>query len=239
MRRIIDTLAQGKEVEYGFLGIGPGEVLPNEFAGPEWAATRARVKQNGVAKIETVVPDLPAALSGLKPGDLVLKVGDKPIFNRNDLMREIGLVEPGTQVRLKIFRPGQLSEPPREFEQSVEVGKWPVVDEEGIIATIPSREPWCGIVYDYSTARKRFFNASFQVPAGRFTGVRVVGVLPGSLAAAREIQPGDLITRVKNTPVHSPREFAEAVKNATGTVVLRITPADRNAAERQVELKPR
>jgi serine protease Do len=239
MKRIIDTLAQGKEVEYGFLGIEPGEVLPNDFAAPEWAPTAARVKQFGVARIQHVVPDLPAAISGLKDGDLVLKVGDKPIFNRNDLMREIGLVEPGTQALLKIFRPAQLNEPPREFERAVEVGKWPVVDEEGIVATVPSREPWCGIVYDYSTARKRFFNASFQGPSGRFTGVRVVEVRPGTLAAAREVQAGDLITRVKNTPVRSPREFADAVKNATGTVTLRITPSDRNAAERQVKFELR
>jgi S1-C subfamily serine protease len=70
--------------------------------------------------------------------------------------------------------------------------------------------------------------------------VRVVEVRPGSLAAAREIQPGDLITHVKNTPIRSPRDFADAVKNATGTVVLRVsTPSDRNPVERQVEIKPR
>jgi serine protease Do len=240
MKRIIDTLSQGKEVEYGFLGIEPDEVLPAEFAGPEWAPTAARVRQNGVARIKRVVYDLPAQRGGLLDGDLVLKVGSKAIFNQNDLMREIGLAEPGTPVRLKIFRPAQLNEPAREFETSVEVGKWPVVDEEGIVATNPLREPWYGIVYDYSTARKRFFNATSQGPGGKFTGVRVVDVKPGSQAAAREVQPGDLITHVKNTPVRSPREFADAVKNATGTVVLRIaTPSDRNPVERQVEFKPR
>jgi len=239
MKRIIETLAQGKEVEYGFLGIEPDEVLPAEFASLEWAPTAARVKQFGVARIRRVVHDLPAQRGGLQDGDLVLKVGNKPIFNQNDLMREIGLAEPGTPVRLKIFRPAQLNEQAREFETAVEVGKWPVVDEEGIIATNPLREPWCGIVYDYSTARKRFFSSS-QGPFGKFTGVRVVEVRPGSQAAAREIQPGDLITHVKNTPVRSPREFAEAVKNATGTVVLRVsTPSDRNPIERQVEIKPR
>jgi len=162
----------------------------------------------------------------------VLKVGDKPIFGSNDLMREIGLVAPGTTVRIKIFRP-----PGPATDVAVEVGKWPVFDEEGIIATNPLREPWRGIVYDYSTARMRFFSLG---PYGRFTGVRVVEVRPGSPAASREIQPGDLITYVRNTPVRSPREFAEAVQNISGPVVIRVlTPSDRNSVERQVEIKPR
>jgi hypothetical protein len=88
-------------------------------------------------------------------GDLVLRVGDKPIFNQNDLMREIGLTKPGTVVRIKIFRRTPSQDLGREMDVSVEVGKWPVLDEEGIIATNPIRGDWQGIVYDYSTARKR------------------------------------------------------------------------------------
>ena len=83
-------------------------------------------------------------------GDLVLRIGDKPIFNQNDLMREIGFAAPGTIVRIRIFRDGE------EREVPVEVGKWPVIDEEGIVATRPLREPWRGIVYDYGTSRRRF-----------------------------------------------------------------------------------
>jgi serine protease Do len=232
MKRIIESLRQGKEVEYGFLGIEPDEVHPAEMASPDWAPIADRIKQFGVARIRRVVHDLPAQRSGLQEGDLVLKVGERPIFGRNDLMREIGLVAPGTTVRLKIFRP-----PGPAIDVPVEVGKWPVFDEEGIIASNPLREPWRGIVYDYSTARKRFFS---QSPYGKFTGVRIVEVKPGSPAASREIQPGDLITYVRNKAVSSPREFADAVQNASGPVVLRVlTPSDRHSVERQVEIKPR
>jgi S1-C subfamily serine protease len=72
-------------------------------------------------------------------------------------------------------------------------------------------------------------------------------VRPGTQAAAKELQPGDLITAVKGVPVRSPREFAEAVKKENGrAVVLTVwTPSDRNSAGfdrnspgRQIEIKP-
>jgi serine protease Do len=236
MKRIIESLRQGKEVEYGFLGIQPGEITPAQAASPEWAAIFARIRQQGAARIDQIVPNLPAHRGGLAEGDLVLKVDNKPIFNQNDLMREVGLVAPGRQVPIRIFRPSP-QDVGREMDVDVEIGKWPVIDEEGIIATNPVREQWQGIIYDYSTARKRFLPAStLRLPPG----VRVMEVKPGSQAAAKGILPGDLITHVKGNPVRSPREFADAIENSAGQVTLKIsTPSDRSAIDRDVVLKAR
>ena len=35
MKRIIESLRQGKEVEYGFLGVTPGEILPGDLVNQE------------------------------------------------------------------------------------------------------------------------------------------------------------------------------------------------------------
>jgi serine protease Do len=234
MKRVIKTLSEGKEVEYGFLGIHPSEIGPGQS---EWAPLFERIKQQGAATIEFVVPNLPAHRGGLMEGDLVLRVGDKPIFNQNDLMREIGLTKPGTKVNIKIFRRIPSQDLGREIDVSVEVGKWPVTDEEGIIATNPLRSDWQGIVYDYATARKRFLST---IPQRQPAGVRVMEVRPATEAASRGVLAGDLITQVRGTAVRSPREFAEAVENGTGQVVLKVlTPSDRNAVERDVVIKPR
>ncbi|MGE5191972.1 MAG: trypsin-like peptidase domain-containing protein [Deltaproteobacteria bacterium] len=237
MQRVIKSLKQGKEVEYGFLGITPGEITPSQSALPEWAPVFERIRQHGAARIDQVVPNLPAHRSGLADGDLVLKIGDKAIFNTNDLMREIGLLAPGTVVKIKVFRPMLPHDVGREIDFAVEVGKWPVIDEEGIIATNPLRGDWQGIVYDYSTARKRFLP---MVPQRMPPGVRVMEVKSGSEAAGRGILPGELITHVRGNPVRSPREFADAVRGATGQVTLKIsTPSDRSASDRDVVIKPR
>lgn len=234
MKRIIKSLQEGKEVEYGFLGIVPGEISATQ---PEWKPVFDRISQNGAARIDRIVPDLPAHRGGLIDGDVVLKVGDKPIYNRSDLMREIGLAAPGSIVKIRIFRQLPSMAAGHEMDVAVEVAKWPVIDEEGIIASNPVREPWCGMVYDYATSRKRFVPG---FPLKTPTGVRIMEVKPGTQAADRGIQPGDLITHVKGNPVRSPREFTAAVENATGQVALRIsTPSDRNPVDREIVFKAR
>jgi serine protease Do len=237
MKRVIESLRQGREVEYGFLGITPAEITPAQASQPEWAPVFDKLRQHGAARIETAWPNLPAQRAGLVDGDLVLRVGDKAIVNQNDLMREIGLLAPGTVVKIKVFRPMLPHEVGRIHDYDVEVGKWPVIDEEGIVATNSVREQWQGIVYDYATARKRFLPLPpLRLPAG----VRVMDVKPGSEAASRGILPGDLITHVRGSPIRSPREFADAVKGASGQIVLKIaSPSDRTASDREVVIKPR
>jgi serine protease Do len=51
MKRVIRSLNEGKEVEYGFLGIAPAEITPAQAATPEWAPVFARIKQHGAARI--------------------------------------------------------------------------------------------------------------------------------------------------------------------------------------------
>jgi serine protease Do len=237
LKRIIESLRQGKEVEYGFLGIG----LPqSDLTQPDWAPLAPRIKQFGAAQIESVVTNLPANRGGLLAGDLVYRVGDKPIYSKVDLQREIGLVAPGTQVRLKVFRrePRDPSQG-REMDVTVEVGKWPVVDDEGIIASTPLREPWRGIVYDYGTSRRKY-SGTTPAPLEKSIGVRVMEVLPDSPSTYKDIHPGDLITQVKGRHVRSPREFAEAVQKEAGPVTITVTtPSDRSPNVRQVEIKPR
>ncbi|MBI3861333.1 MAG: trypsin-like peptidase domain-containing protein [Planctomycetia bacterium] len=236
MVRIIESLRQGKEVEYGFLGVQPGDVLPSEFVNPEWEPIKARIRR-GAARIDGLAPNLPAHRAGLQMGDVVLKVRGRDVFSQNDLMREIGLAAPGDLVRISLYRLAGPGRAGREIEVPVEVGKWPVIDEEGIVARNPTRVPWRGLVYDYSTSRRKFFAfPSMQEP---IDGVRVVKVTPGSPAATGDLQPGDLITHVKGDPIRNPRDFAEAVQKSSGPVALRIwSPANRTAPSHNVEIQP-
>jgi serine protease Do len=65
------------------------------------------------ALIEDVEKDGPAASAGLKPGDLIVAVGDRVIARSEELPRTIAKHEPGEKVSLKILRDKQ--------EQLVEV----------------------------------------------------------------------------------------------------------------------
>ena len=169
-------------------------------------------------------------------GDLVVRVGDKPILGRTDLMREIGLLAPGTRVNVKVWRPV----PGREVDLPIEVGKWPAVDDEGIIVSRKLRDAWRGIQYDYATARQRIFDIT-ERNVEMHNSVVVMEVEPNSpAAAARDLQPLDRITHVKGRPVKSPREFAEAVQGETGPVTLTIwRQGNQPSGLRQIEIKAR
>lgn len=233
-RRIIEALKQGKEVEYGFLGIMPVDVFPSEFQG-ELSGIAAKYRQYGAARISSVVANLPAQRAGIQANDIVLRVGEKPILSTNDLMREIGLLAPGTTVKIKVWRVPS----GREQDLTVEIGKWPVIDEDGLISSVRLRDPWRGITYDYPTARRRLFKQSAN-PSERNSGVLILEVAAGTPAAAVEIVPGDLITHVNRRRVRSPREFMDAVQAESGPVSLQYLPGSSSqAGEKTVEVKPR
>src|SRR5690606_6237720 len=103
------------------------------------------------------------------------------IRDRNDLMREIALLPPGTTAHLLVWRESAR----RMLHLEVKLGKWPPHDDEGIIATRRRREPWRGLVVDYSTARRQYMPLNEYYPAALATEVA-----PGSSAARADIQPG-------------------------------------------------
>lgn len=230
-RRIIEALRQGKEVEYGFLGVDMhNDLVPGD---DELTTIGERFKQYGAARIKSVIRNLPAERAGLRADDLVLRIGDKPILSQSDLMREVGLLAPGTVARFRVWRPIA----GRDLELPVEVGKWPVVNEEAVITATRLREPWRGIVYDYPTSRFRLFD--HHTPE-RNAGLLVLEVLPNSPAETAGIRRDDLITQVRGKPVRTPRELQELVQGDAGPVPLQVVPAASvHPAPRTVEIKPR
>ncbi|HVW01287.1 MAG TPA: trypsin-like peptidase domain-containing protein, partial [Planctomycetaceae bacterium] len=163
--RVIKTLREGKEVEYGFLGVS----FSSDFNRPH---DFSRSTPTPGVKISQVIRRGPAELAGIRPDDVVLKVNGKPVYSRVDLTREIGKIAPGERVRLDLAR----SDNP---VVNVELGKWPVVDDEGIIAPHRRFEPWRGLVVDFSTARHRYWQmgaTEIEYPKG----VLVTEVFPQS-----------------------------------------------------------
>jgi serine protease Do len=206
MLRVIKTLREGREVEYGFLGVS---FEPDFHRDPY----RTSLPPPGV-KVSKVILGGPAALAGVQDQDVVLKVNGKPVHTRMDLTREIGRIAPGERVRLDIARPDG-----KGRAVNVELGKWPVVDEDGILYAHRKFEPWRGLVVDFPTARNRHWptNASdINYPQG----VLVTEVFPQSRAALAKLTPGDYIITVNDKSVGTPQQFHEVVKSLKGDVKL-------------------
>jgi len=205
-RRIIRSLLAGQEVEYGMLGISPGDI--------ELQGLHTGLKQQTAAIVGKVAPGSPAHAAGIQPNDLIIEVEGKPVLSRFDLMRMVGLHSPGSEINVTVWRQGE--RPPR-LDRTVTLAKWPMHDDEGIIETNPRYAPWRGLSVDYPTARDRLRDPTFDI-----RGLLVTKVKPNSAADAVKLQRGNFITHVNKIAVQTPAEFYAAVKKASGTVEIKL-----------------
>lgn len=212
--RIIQSLIRGEEVEYGFLGIDPRDVAQNEY---EMQTLKPALRQPGAARVYSVFPNSPASIGGLRAGDIILAMNDQAILSKTDLMREVGLQAPETEVKFRVWRQN------REIvEVKVALGKWPVQDDEGIVASQRRHPLWRGLGIDYNTARYRHLPIQFRGGAEFPRGVLITEIESLSAAAAAEIQTGEFITQVNGQPVATPRQFYDAVRKVTGDAQLSL-----------------
>lgn len=214
MRRVIETLLAGQEVEYGLLGIAPGTA-----GAAELRRERLYERQPSAVVVRHVQPLSPAHQAGINVNDLLLRIDDQPLLASGDLMRMVGEQPPETEIKIDLYRPDRdRAGRGRELTVHPKLGKWPVRDEEGMVASRPKYPAWRGLRVDYSSGRKRFVDLE---PAF-LGGVIVTDVAAASRAAQAQLQPGDVITHVQRTPVQTPGEFHRAVKDLRGEVVLRF-----------------
>ena len=123
-RRAVETLRQGKEIEYGFLGI--------------------KAHLNSTNRVEEVTPNSPADQGQLQANDEILAVDDTPIIDFDSLILAINSHAPGDEVKLKLRRAGT------ELTKTVVLAKYPV-DSDMIATNRPP--PWRGLRVDYVSIR--------------------------------------------------------------------------------------
>ena len=229
-KRIIDDLKNGREVEYGFLGIGPDNLTSKEILDGA----------HGM-RIGTIFSGMPADRAGLRMADVVLAVDGQRVNDVDSLMLYIGRQPAEAITRLTVMRNGQTE----SFD--VELGKYPVRGKQ--IVTSP-RPTWRGMRIDYSTMlinelQERGAFGGFPGAPVDFaaSGVSVMDVARDSAAWKAGMRPGMFVSHVGGATVQNPREFLEAVAERDGAVevrvvgqagelaVRRVIPSDSDAAE--------
>ncbi len=208
-RRVLEILKQGREVEYGFLGIQPVNLQPQEvLAGLHGT------------RVDRIVPGTPAARYGLRPDDVITAV---------DGAAHLRFRRPGAggrQAAGRGRRPADASLRGGQ-QQAIDVtlGKYPVRGKK-IVTVRP--EAWRGLRVDYPTADVD----SEQPGRGGLPltdeAVVVVEVEPGSPAAQAGCRRGMFISQVEGRPVRTPAEFQALTAGTSGVVRLRLTQTDRS-----------
>lgn len=208
--RIINSLAAGLEAEYGFLGIHPRTIERSRakrlFVGNVSLPDPYYVEADNVKRFS------PAQLGGMQPRDLILSINGKKLTNELDLMREVGKAGAGNEVKIQILR----GKKPRELTLTIKLGKWPVVDDEGIIQTQFRHPLWRGLRVDYPTARSKYTFLPFTYPPA----VVVTHVEPDSPAQQAGLKEGNFISHINNQEVQTPESFYQKTEKSNRSQVI-------------------
>lgn len=217
MRRIIDALKQGKEVEYGLLGI-------------RFDPLQQRPLNDGRmgVPIRQVYRGAAAQRAGLRAGDIVAQVGGQPTPDTDQLQLVVGALPPGEETHIEYQRGAALRTATLRLDKIF-------VQGEKVITNRPPA--WQGIQVDYATAVDPTQLAMVvQQPNLDLQGcVAVVEVEEGSLSWERGVRPGMYISHVSGKRVSTPREFRQAIKDADGSVKLRFTAGNTPQDAKPVE----
>jgi S1-C subfamily serine protease len=191
-RKVIETLKQGKEYEYGFLGI---RLDTHEFTNKVMSADQGS----------------PAAEGGVLVDDLIVAVGDMPVTDADSLVVAINSVPAGEPVKIELLRRNT------PIERTVQLAKLHLKSPP--IATNRAA-PWRGLWVDYtSTLASTTFGPDFSEAMAK-KGVVVTEVESGSEADRAGLKTGQLVTRIDGQSVPNPREFARVVAGLKGPARL-------------------
>ncbi len=210
MRRIVERLKEGREVEYGFLGIQLDDVASAQRRMLEHPLPRD--VRYGVV-VMRVYPGCPAYLAGIREGDIILAIDGEPVRTSEQLIVRIGSKFAGSRVRLRLRRG------PRELERTVKLGKYPV---RGRVIASRRPAPWRGLRVDWACVLAGDLMAQERLRRVASGAVLVTEVVPDSPAAKAGLKPQMFITHVNSKPVRDPEEFAQAVRAQSGPVELTV-----------------
>ncbi len=195
--RIKELLIEHGEVRRGQLGVVVQDLTPE-------LAQAFGLQESRGAVIAEVVRGSPAERAGLRVGDVILAVNDRPVTGSADVRNRIGLTPVGEKVRIKVRRNGR------------------VLTLTATIAT-PRQEKVEGQRIHPRLAGALLGNITEDImPSGPAAGVVVLEVAPRSPAARAGLRPGDIIVSANRRPVRDLDELAEAARRGGDGLLLNI-----------------
>ena len=112
VKNVMEAIIKNGQVVRGWIGVEPQDITP------ELAESFGLEKTSGTI-IAGVLKGGPAEKAGIKPGDILLSVSDKPVTDTISMLNLIAQLTPGDKVRMNVLRKS------RETTLDLIVGKRP------------------------------------------------------------------------------------------------------------------
>jgi S1-C subfamily serine protease len=112
-RNVLDQIIKNGTVTRGWIGVEVQEITPE-------IANSFGLSNTDGALIAGIMRGSPADKAGVRTGDVLLSVNDKPVTDSQTMIELVAALEPGTKTRLKLRRENRM------IEVNVTIGKRPI-----------------------------------------------------------------------------------------------------------------
>lgn len=197
-KRVTTQLAEYGTTRRGWLGVFIQEVTPD-------IAESLGLDEAMGALVSTVNESSPAEAAGLEPGDVIVSFDGKSIEKMRDLPRIVAETEIGATVDVDLIRNGS------SMTVQVTLGELEKAELVGIVG-----EESQGEVESFGKLGFSVDNLDAELAAdlgldSDMRGVVVTEVVDGGPAAAKGLQPGDVIKRFGQRRVENAADLAKSV----------------------------
>lgn len=189
VKTIVQQLIQYGEVKRGHLGAKAQNLTAD-------VANASGVDENlDGAVVTDVSKDSAAERAGLKNGDIIIKINNKPVKSANDVRNEVGLAALGDSIKMLVIRDGKQIEILATVEEDSILMQGPRIHAslQGIqLAELDTQHPSHGHIRELVISQ-----VEIDSPAWRL-GLR----------------PGDIITSANNSKISSLEGFSDVLESS-------------------------
>ncbi len=202
VRGIMESLIQKGRVVRGWLGVSIQPVTRD-------IADSFGLQSAEGALVADVTKDSPAEQAGVQRGDIIVSLNEKPVENPTVLKNLVAQKEVDSIVPLTVIRNN------KKKTLQVKIGELATEEQTGQSRPDSPESAPLGIQVQELTP-----DIAAQLGYEQEKGVVVAGVKPGSPAAGSNIQRGDLIQEINQTPIDSVKAYKKAVSKGEKFLLL-------------------
>ena len=177
--------------------------------------------ENGVI-VQSILPNGPAAKSGLHAADVITAIDGKPVTNTQQLRDEVRRKPIGQLVTLDVVRAGKTIQIKLKTEEEMDIAA--AAASESALAENADAANLGLTVHSITKELAEHFGVNLT------EGVIIVAVEKNSPAESSEIKPGDIITSINQQAVANLKQFHAALKKADlkKGVLVNLTSRDES-----------
>src|SRR3990167_3821716 len=201
---VIDQLIKYGKVERGVLGVIVQNITPE-------LAEAMHLKNTNGAVVSDVLPNTPAETAGIKTGDVITEINNRPVNGAVQLRNTMGLIHPKTSVSITYLHNNE---------------------NKTVTATVAEPKSIKEKHPPYFGGMRIQDLHELEADGTEIHGVIIASLTDSSAGALAGLMPGDVITTVNSKAITTIQSFEQSVTGQTKPVLLNVLRGNNNLLTR-------